>query len=469
MCRLASSSPVVPAHRRESAAEVFDNLTDRLQDLFSRLRGKGKLSEEDVKEALREVRLALLEADVNFKVVKEFIARIQERATGTEVFEALTGAQTVVKLVHDELIELLGGEQTKFEFELKPPTIVMMCGLQGSGKTTTCGKLAMWSRKQGRNPLLVACDIYRPAAIKQLEVLGKQLNIPVYSPSEGVAPPEIARQAVRNAAERGLDVIILDTAGRLHIDEELMQELENIRKAVQISQILLVVDAMTGQDAVNFAQEFHSRLQTDGIVMTKLDGDARGGAALSTRSVTGVPIKFIGVGEKLDALEPFYPDRMASRILGMGDVLSLIERAQESIDETKAKELEQRLKQNQFDLNDFLEQLQQMKKMGPLENILKMLPGVGSAMKDVQVDDSILARQEAIVRSMTLEERSDPSLLNGSRKRRISRGSGMTVQEINQFLTQFEQMRAMVKQFMGKGGMMNKMNKKRRMPFSRGR
>jgi signal recognition particle subunit SRP54 len=433
------------------------------------LRGKGKLSEEDVKEALREVRLALLEADVNFKVVKEFIARIQERATGTEVFEALTGAQTVVKLVHDELIELLGGEQTKFEFELKPPTIVMMCGLQGSGKTTTCGKLAMWSRKQGRNPLLVACDIYRPAAIKQLEVLGKQLNIPVYSPSEGVAPPEIARQAVRNAAERGLDVIILDTAGRLHIDEELMQELENIRKAVQISQILLVVDAMTGQDAVNFAQEFHSRLQTDGIVMTKLDGDARGGAALSTRSVTGVPIKFIGVGEKLDALEPFYPDRMASRILGMGDVLSLIERAQESIDETKAKELEQRLKQNQFDLNDFLEQLQQMKKMGPLENILKMLPGVGSAMKDVQVDDSILARQEAIVRSMTLEERSDPSLLNGSRKRRISRGSGMTVQEINQFLTQFEQMRAMVKQFMGKGGMMNKMNKKRRMPFSRGR
>ena len=285
----------------------------------------------------------------------------------------------------------------------------------------------------------------------------------------GQSPTQIAKRAMDSGRLGGYDVVILDTAGRTHIDEELMQELENIRKAVQISQILLVVDAMTGQDAVNFAQEFHSRLQTDGIVMTKLDGDARGGAALSTRSVTGVPIKFIGVGEKLDALEPFYPDRMASRILGMGDVLSLIERAQESIDEAKAKELEQRLKQNQFDLNDFLEQLQQMKKMGPLENILKMLPGVGSAMKDVQVDDSILARQEAIVRSMTLEERSDPSLLNGSRKRRISRGSGMTVQEINQFLTQFEQMRAMVKQFMGKGGMMNKMNKKRRMPFSRGR
>lgn len=446
---------------------MFESLSDKLQNVFSRLRGKGRLTEQDVNDTLREVRLALLEADVNFKVVKDFVARIKERTVGQDVMESLTGAQTIIKVVHDELTALLGSENSRFNFAPKPPTIVMLCGLQGSGKTTTCGKLALWARKQGRNPLMVACDIYRPAAIKQLEVLGKQLNIAVFSQGDTVAPTQIAQNAIRHAAQNGHDVILLDTAGRLHIDEAMMQELEKVRGAIAPHEVLLVVDAMTGQDAVNFAQEFHQRLSVDGLIMTKLDGDARGGAALSVRSVTGVPIKFIGVGEKLDALELFHPDRMASRILGMGDVLSLIEKAQEALDEKKAVELEQRLRENRFDLNDFLEQLQQMRRMGPLEQLIGLIPGM-SQMKNVQVDEKQLGRFEAIVRSMTHEERSDPSIINGSRKRRIAMGSGVTVPEVNQFLQQFEMMRQMIKMMMGSEAAF-KQKKKRRvhMPFRR--
>jgi len=430
---------------------MFESLTERLQGVFSKLRGKGKLSEPDVNEAMREVRLALLEADVNFKVVKEFTARAKARAVGSEVLEGLNPVQAVVKIVNDELITLLGGDDAKLHFAPKPPTIIMMCGLQGSGKTTTSGKLASWARKQGRNPLLVACDIYRPAAIKQLQVLGEQLDVPVFAPGDQVKPPEIARQAVKYASENGRDVIILDTAGRLHIDDELMKELEAVKAAVQPTETLLIVDAMTGQDAVNFAQQFCTRLSVDGFVMTKLDGDARGGAALSIRSVAGVPIKFVGVGEKLDALEPFHPDRMASRILGMGDVLSLIEKVQESVDSAKAQELEQSLRQGRFDLNDFLEQLQQMKRMGPLENVLKMLPGMSTQLKDFDstVPERQLKRQEAIVHSMTMAERSEPAMLNGSRKKRIALGAGVTVQEINEFLKQFDQMRQMIRQMTG--------------------
>jgi signal recognition particle subunit SRP54 len=447
---------------------MFESLSEKLQNVFSRLRGKGRLSEQDVNDALREVRLALLEADVNFKVVKDFIARIKERTVGQDVMESLTGAQTVIKVVHDELTALLGSENSRFNFAPKPPTVVMLCGLQGSGKTTTCGKLALWARKQGRNPLMVACDIYRPAAIKQLEVLGSQLNIAVFSQGDTVAPTQIAQNAMRHAAQNGHDVVLLDTAGRLHIDEAMMQELEKVRGAVSPHEVLLVVDAMTGQDAVNFAQEFHSRLAVDGLIMTKLDGDARGGAALSVRTVTGVPIKFMGVGEKLDALELFHPDRMASRILGMGDVLSLIEKAQDALDEKKAVELEQRLRENRFDLNDFLEQLQQMRRMGPLEQLIGLIPGM-SQLKNVQVDEKQLGRFEAIVRSMTNEERSDPTIMNGSRKRRIALGSGVTVPEVNQFLQQFDMMRQMIKMMMGSEAAFKQKKKKGRihLPFRR--
>jgi signal recognition particle subunit SRP54 len=447
---------------------MFESLSEKLQGVFSRLRGKGKLSEADVSEAMREVRLALLEADVNFKVVKEFVGKIKDRAVGAEVMEGLNPAQAVVKIVHDELIALLGDADTRLAFAPRPPTIIMLCGLQGSGKTTTCGKLAHWMRRQGRNPLLVACDIYRPAAIKQLQVLGEQLKMPVFTMGDQVRPPEIARSAVKHAADNGNDIIILDTAGRLHIDDDMMRELEQVKATVQPTETLLVVDAMTGQDAVNFATEFHGRLAVNGFIMTKLDGDARGGAALSIRSVTGVPIKFIGVGEKLDALDSFHADRMAQRILGMGDVLSLIERVQATVDEKKAAELEQSLRQGKFDLNDFLEQMQQMKKLGPLDQILKMLPGMG-ALKDGQIPEKEMARKEALVKSMTLAERADPSLLNGSRKRRVAAGAGVTVQEINEFLKQFEMMRQVIKQMTGGRGLPQKgrHGKKRRIPFMR--
>ena len=427
---------------------VFESLSEKLQGVFARLRGSARLTEQDVAEALREVRIALLEADVHFRVVKEFLARVKERAAGQEVLGTLTGAQTVVKIVHDELVQMLGGEATALSFAEKPPTVLMLCGLQGSGKTTTCAKLGAWMRRQGRNPLLVACDIYRPAAVKQLQVLGEQLKMPVYTGAAGEKPPAIAMAARRHAGAHGNDVVILDTAGRLHIDDAMMQELEQIQSNVMPTETLLVVDAMTGQDAVNFAQEFGRRLSVNGLVMTKLDGDARGGAALSVRSVTGIPIKFVGVGEKLDALDSFHPDRMASRILGMGDVLSLIERAEQAVDAEKAAELERHLRENRFDLNDFLEQLQQMRRMGPLDSLVKMLPGMGH-LRDVQVDERALARQEAIVRSMTPEERSDPSILNGSRKRRVALGSGVTVVEVNQFLKQFEAMRQMIRQMLG--------------------
>jgi len=435
---------------------LFESLTDKLTSAFARLRGKGKLSEADVTEALREVRLALLEADVNFKVVKEFVAKVKERSVGTEILEGLNPAQAVVSIVNEELIALLGDEEARLTFAPRSPTVIMLCGLQGSGKTTTCGKLAHWMKRQGRNPLLVACDIYRPAAIKQLEVLGEQVKTPVFALGDQVKPTEIASVAIRHAADNGNDVVILDTAGRLHIDEEMMRELERVKSAVQPHQTLLIVDAMTGQDAVNFAEQFHGLLNVDGFIMTKLDGDARGGAALSIRSVTGIPIKFVGVSEKMDGLETFHPDRMASRILGMGDVLSLIDKVNASVDEQKTAELEKNLRQGRFDLNDYLEQMQQMKNLGPLDQILKMLPGMHQ-IKDLEIPEKQMDRTVAMVRSMTEAERADPNLLNGSRKRRIAMGSGCTVQDINEFLKQFEMMRTMMKTFAG--GAMGKKKK----------
>jgi signal recognition particle subunit SRP54 len=439
---------------------MFDSLSDKLQGVFSRLRGKGsKVTEADVNEAMREVRLALLEADVNLKVVKEFVARVKEKSLGVEVLENLQPWQQVIDIVNKELIDLLGGEQAPINIQPTPPTIIMLCGLQGAGKTTLCGKLAAYYKKQGRNPLMVACDIYRPAAVRQLQVLGEQIKIPVFTlpASEKKGPPTIARLAVQQAQQNGNDIILLDTAGRLAIDDDLMDELGQMKALVKPHEILLVVDAMVGQDAVNFADQFNSRLALTGFVMTKMDGDTRGGAALSIRSVTGVPIKFLGVGEKLDALELFYPDRLASRILGMGDILSLIEKAQEAVDEKKAAELEQKLRESRFDLNDFLDQMEQMKKLGPLENIMKMLPGVNSAMLDeINIDPKILDRKRAIVQSMTPHERSNPALLNGPRRRRIAAGCGQSVQEVNQFLNEFEQMRKMIKGMMGPGGPMGK-------------
>ncbi len=442
---------------------MFESLSEKLQTVFARLKGKGRLSEADVTEALREVRLALLEADVNFKVVKELLGKIKERAIGQDVLESLSPAQMVVKIVDEELTALLGGGGSRLEFAPRPPTVVMVCGLQGSGKTTTCAKLAHWVHRHGRNPLMAACDIYRPAAIKQLQVLGEQLKMPVFA-LDGAKPLEIARGAVAQAAQGGNDVVILDTAGRLHIDEQMMQELQEIKARVEPTETLLIVDAMTGQDAVNFALQFHERLAVDGFIMTKMDGDARGGAALSIRSVTGVPIKFIGIGEKLDALDSFHPERMAQRILGMGDVLSLIEKAEQAIDQKKAEELERRLRENKFDLNDFLDQMQQMRRMGPLDQILGMLPGMGK-LKDVHVDEKQLARHEAMVRAMTPMERSEPGILNGSRKRRVAQGSGMSVQELNQFLSQFEMMRQMVRQITGGMGAGRGKKRRMRMPF----
>lgn len=424
---------------------MFDSLTDRLQHAFSNLRGKGKLSEKDVDEALRQVRLALLEADVNFKVVKQFVASVRERAIGIEVLESLSAAQQVVKIVHEELLQVLG-EPAKLNLTGQP-VIIMLVGLQGSGKTTTAAKLALWLRKQGHRPLLVAADVRRPAAIQQLVMLGKQLDIPVYS--EATAdPPAICVNSIKRARELASSVVILDTAGRLHIDADLMQEVADVRKRVSPAEVLLVADAMTGQDAVRVADEFNKQVGITGLVLTKLDGDARGGAALSMRSVTGVPIKFTGVGEKTDALEPFYPDRLASRILGMGDVLTLIEKAQEVVDKKQVEELQKKLKKASFNLEDFLQQLQQVKKMGSLSQLVDMLPGMGNLKKQLpaeMLDDSQLKRIEAIIRSMTPGERHNPDIIDGSRRRRIARGSGTSPHEVNQLLNQFRQSQKMMK------------------------
>ncbi len=443
---------------------IFEGLAEKLQNTLNKLRGKGKLTEADVGEAMREVRVALLEADVNFKVAKDFVARIRERSVGQEVLESLTPAQQVIKIVNEELTTLMGGAQSKINVASKPPTIVMMVGLQGAGKTTSAAKLASVLRKQGRRPMLVAADIYRPAAIKQLQVLGGQLDIPVFTMGDQVAAVDIAKGAVEYADTHGRDLVIIDTAGRLHINEELMAELQAIKGAVHPHEILLVVDAMTGQDAVNVAESFNRELGLDGVILTKLDGDTRGGAALSVRAVTGCPIKFLGMGEKLDALEPFYPDRMASRILGMGDILTLIDKAQEAFDVKKAKELEQKIRKQEFTLEDFLSQLGQMKSMGPLDQILGMIPGLGGMkqLKNMQVDEKQLARIEAIICSMTLAERRHPEIINGSRRRRIALGSGTKVQDVNSLLKQFDQTKKLMKQFtdMEKGG-----KKGMRLPF----
>ena len=448
---------------------AFESLDEKLQGVFKKLRGKGKVSEADVKEAMREVKLALLEADVNFKVVKEFVKTVSEKAAGSEVLESLTPGQQIIKIVNEELTALMGGTQARLTFSNRPPSVFMLVGLQGAGKTTTCAKLAGAVRKQfDKRPLLVACDVYRPAAIKQLEVVGAQLNIPVFAMGDAKSPVDIARAAVEHAAKHGNDPVIIDTAGRLHINEELMEELSNIKAAVNPSEILLVVDAMTGQDAVNVSQSFNEQLGIDGVILTKLDGDARGGAALSVRHVTGKPIKYVGMGEKLGDLEPFYPDRMASRILGMGDMLTLIDKAQEAFDEKQAAALEKKLTTSGMDLEDFLEQLQQIKKMGPLEQVLSMMPGIGGKLpKDVSIDDKQLAMPEAIIRSMTPKERRNPSIINASRKVRIANGAGVRVQDVNALLKQFDQMRSMMKQFTSPKGKkkMKKMNKMR-FPFA---
>jgi signal recognition particle subunit SRP54 len=427
---------------------VFESLAEKLQGAFSQLRGKGKLSEKDVKDAMREVKLALLEADVNFKVVKDFINTVTERAIGESVLQSLTPGQQVVKIVNEELTNLMGKTQSKIEFSSKPPTIIMMAGLQGAGKTTTCGKLGSLLKKNGKRPLLVACDIYRPAAIKQLEVVGEKVGVPVFTLGDQISPVEIAKKAVEHAIKFNNDVVILDTAGRLHIDEKLMQELIEIKETVVPKEILLVLDSMTGQDAVNVAEHFNSQLEINGVILTKLDGDTRGGAALSVRAVTGKPIKFACIGEKLTDIEEFYPDRMASRILGMGDVLSLIEKAQENFDEEKAKKLESKMKNQSFDLEDFLDQLEQLQNMGPIGDLLGMMPGMNKkALQGVEVNDKDLARTKAIIQSMTSKERQDPDIINGSRKKRIAAGSGVHVSEVNRLLKQFEQSKKMMKQF----------------------
>lgn len=429
---------------------AFESLSDKLESAFGRLRSKGSLNESDVKEAMREVRLALLEADVNYKVAKDFTQRVTERAIGSQVMESLTPAQMVIKIVNEELTDLMGGTQTRLAYASHPPTIVMMCGLQGSGKTTHCAKIALKLKKENHRPLLVACDVYRPAAVKQLQVVGEQVGVPVFEKGQG-DPVEISKQAVALAKDQGYDYVIIDTAGRLHIDRELMEELQNVKAAVHPHEILLVVDAMTGQDAVTVASTFDEALGIDGMVLTKMDGDTRGGAALSARAVTGKPIKFVGMGEKLDELDYFYPDRMASRILGMGDVLSLIEKAETALDEKKAAELEAKIRKNKFDLNDLLDQMQQVKKMGSMKDILSMLPGVGSKLKNIDIDDGQLDRIQAIIFSMTPKERANPDIINPSRKRRIAAGCGMQVEDVNRLLSQYRQMQKMMKQFNSKG------------------
>ncbi|MBQ1510152.1 MAG: signal recognition particle protein [Selenomonadaceae bacterium] len=429
---------------------IFESLSERLQETFKKLRGHGKLTEDDVNEAMREVRMALLEADVNFKVVKDFIKTIKERAIGQEILETLTPAQVVVKIVDEELTKLMGGTQSRINMSPKPPTVIMMVGLQGAGKTTSAGKLGLSLKKQGKRPLLVAADIYRPAAIKQLQVLGEQLGIPVFTMEQGTDAVTIARESIPYSVSHANDVIIIDTAGRLQIDEKLMQELRDIKAGVKPHEILLVVDAMTGQESVNVAQSFHDSLGLDGVVLTKMDGDARGGAALSIKAVTGCPIKFVGMGEKLEPLEPFYPDRMASRILGMGDVLSLVEKAQAAFDVEEARKLEKKLRKDEFTLDDFLAQMQQVKKLGSLDTILGMIPGMGSVKKqlagqDIDLNGKEMRQIEAIITSMTPKERADISIINGSRRKRIAMGSGTKVQDVNKLLKQFGEMRKMMK------------------------
>ncbi|ANU27954.1 signal recognition particle protein [Planococcus versutus] len=431
---------------------AFEGLSERLQGTMTKIKGKGKVNEADVKEMMREVRFALIEADVNLKVVKEFVKKISERAIGQDVMDSLTPGQQVVKIVKDELTELMGGEERKIEFSTKQPTVIMMVGLQGAGKTTTTGKLAnLLRRKHNRKPLLVAADVYRPAAIQQLETIGKQLSLPVFSKGTDVSPVEIARQAIEHAKAEHLDTVIIDTAGRLHVDEALMQELKDIRALKEPDEIFLVVDSMTGQDAVNVAQNFDDAIGISGVVLTKLDGDTRGGAALSIRAVTQKPIKFVGMGEKMDALEAFHPERMASRILGMGDMLSLIEKAQSNVDEEKAKELEEKFRTSTFTFDDFLEQMTQVKQMGPLDEILKMLPGANKikGLENAKVDEGQMDRVEAIIYSMTKKEKTTPEIINANRKKRIAKGSGTNIQDVNRLLKQFEDMKKMMKQMSG--------------------
>ena len=447
---------------------IFEGLSDKLQGALSKLKSKGKLTEKDVKDAMREVKLALLEADVNFKVVKDFVKKVQDRCVGQEVMESLTPAQHVIKIVNEELTSLMGDVSSKVMISPKPPTVIMMVGLQGAGKTTTSGKLGGYFKKQGKRPLLVACDVYRPAAIKQLQVVGEKLDIPVFNMGDKESPVNIAKAGLSHALKHNNDLVIIDTAGRLHIDETLMDELKSIKSEVKPHEILLVVDSMTGQDAVNVAESFNEALGVDGVVLTKLDGDTRGGAALSIRAVTQKPIKFIGMGEKLDDLEPFHPDRMASRILGMGDILSLIEKAQENIDFEKAKELEQKIKKQELDFEDFLEQMEQIQNMGPLDKILGMIPGMGNIkdqLGDVDLNGKEMKRTKAIVQSMTLEERRDPSILNASRKKRIARGSGTTVQDVNRLIKQFNEMKKMMKMFTGSQKSMKKRGGFAGLPF----
>ncbi|MDD9147088.1 MULTISPECIES: signal recognition particle protein [unclassified Sporolactobacillus] len=443
---------------------AFESLAGRLQETMKKIRGKGKVSEADVKQMGREIRLALLEADVNFKVVKSFVRRVQERAVGQEVLKSLTPGQQVIKVVQQELTNLMGGDQTKLNFAAKPPTIILFVGLQGAGKTTSAAKLANFIRKaNNKKPLMIAADVYRPAAIKQLQTLGGQLNIPVFTLGDKVSPVEIVRQGIEQAKAEHNDVILIDTAGRLHVDDVLMDELEQIKAISHPDEIFLVVDAMTGQDAVNVAGSFNDRLDLTGVIMTKLDGDTRGGAALSIRSVTGTPIKFVGTGEKMDAIEPFHPDRMASRILGMGDVLSLIEKAQASVDEKKAREMEQKLRSVSFTLDDFLDQIGQVRKMGPIDDLLAMMPGANrfKGMKNMKIDEKKIDQIEAIIRSMTPSEKSDPEIINSSRRKRIALGSGTSIADVNRLLKQFKDMKKMMKQFMGKAK-----GKKRGNPFN---
>lgn len=460
---------------------AFESLTNRLQSVFSKLKGKGKVSESDVNDAMREVRLALLEADVNFKVVKDFVAKVKEQAIGLDVSKSFTPGMVIIDIVNKELTELMGGTQAKLEKANKPPTVIMMVGLQGAGKTTTSGKLAKLLQKGNHKPLLVACDIYRPAAIKQLQVLGEQIKAPVFAMGDQTSPVEIAKNGLQHAKDNGNDYVIIDTAGRLHIDEALMEELKQIHQVVGPDEVLLVVDAMTGQDAVNVAQSFHEQLELTGVVLTKLDGDTRGGAALSVKAVTGRPIKFAAMGEKIDSLEPFHPERMASRILGMGDMLSLIEKAQANIDAEKAAEMERKMRTAEFTFDDFLDQMEQVRKLGPLDQLMDMLPGMNKmkgGMKDLKVDEKQLARIEAIVRSMTKEEKAKPELLNHSRRKRVAAGSGTTIVEVNRLIKQFDDMRRMMKQFSsmmgpkgpkglkgGKKGLKGLMGKNMKFPF----
>ncbi|MBK3494416.1 signal recognition particle protein [Viridibacillus sp. YIM B01967] len=443
---------------------AFEGLAERLQGTISKIKGKGKVTEQDVKEMMREVRFALIEADVNLKVVKTFIKRVSERAIGQDVMKSLTPGQQVIKIVKDELTDLMGGEQSPIKFAQKPPTVILMVGLQGAGKTTTTGKLANLLRKKyNRKPLLVAADVYRPAAIKQLQTLGNQLTLPVFALGTEVSPVEIVRQALEHAKEEHHDVVLIDTAGRLHIDENLMQELKDIRALKEPDEVFLVVDSMTGQDAVNVADSFNEAVGITGVVLTKLDGDTRGGAALSIRSVTQKPIKFVGMGEKMDALEPFHPERMASRILGMGDMMSLIEKAQANVDEEKAKEMEEKFRTQSFTFDDFLDQMSQVKKMGPLDEILKMLPGANKikGLENAKIDDKSIGHIEAIILSMTPAEKTTPEIINSSRKKRIAKGSGCSIQEINRLLKQFEDMKKMMKQMTG---MTQKGKKKMKLP-----